>query len=63
MDEMKVGDKVKISSDSEGIIVRINEKTLDWCKYKVKITKPNKFFFKKGQILGFKKEQLTLIEV
>lgn len=52
----EVGDKVKLPFNETGTIVRINNETLDWFKYKIKIRKAT--FNKTNQILEYKYENL-----
>lgn len=54
----EIGDRVKLPFDETGTVVDINNKTLDWFPYKVRIRKAT--LNKTNQILPFKYEHLNI---
>ena len=56
---LKIGDKVKLPLDEEGIIINIITDRLAWFPFRVKITKATLSML--DQISSYKGEQLTLI--
>lgn len=54
----EVGDRVKLPLKETGTIVRINNKSLDWFKYKVRIRKAT--LNKTNQILEYKYDELEI---
>lgn len=56
--KFNIGDIVILPFNETGEIMSINNKTLDWFPYKIKIRKA--IFNKTNQLLEFKEEQLKL---
>ena len=52
----KINDVVNLPFGETGKIVNINDKTLDWFPYKIKIRKS--VFNKTNQVLSFKESQI-----
>ena len=57
--DYKVGNKVKLPFEEEGVVTRIETDRLDWFPIKVAITKSNDFN-ELDTVVEFKEEQLNL---